>query len=169
MKPFLIDFTNVLKDNKSALKFSLSSGKGPVKRNYCKVTRNGKRLNYAFEKKANMSIAGKDIKDVKRYSVMKYKDSNTQNGKFYEISTPVSDISLYTYDDKFAHMSIDSSCGGKLKFETIYRDGSQKIELRDAYNSSQFTYIAPDGSVIQPKKSGFQQILSKIKNGLKCF
>lgn len=180
MQSYNIDFTTALPKNVNLGFVPLaSSRKGPVKPNSVLIFKdnNGRVHNY-YDKPVTLNIDNQKIKNVTSYNVVNYRDAVTDNGKFYDISTPKSETSLYTHDGKFAHswehfhdrqtVNMNGKPAKGFLVKEVFADGSQRHELITKTFSRKFMTLDPDGHVVtQPEKSlavAMERVGQAVKN-----
>ncbi len=173
MNSYNIDLAKTLSPNKQITLSLTQPRKGPLKPiTITAFKENDVRTHFIYQKPQNINIAGQNIKKVYDYSVVKYKDAATQNGKLYDITTDKSRISLYTHDNKFALMEETYrqprtlNIGNyKLKGDvtkSIKADGSKEYSVITSHYKIKKINISPEGIITGPKKSLLELIQNKL-------
>ncbi len=176
MKAYSIDLSQVapvVPRHKAMKLFIEQPKKAPLKQETMKVYRdNDCRLSCYYQKPKNLKIGGQKINNVIEYSVSSYKDALTDNGKLYCISTPNSEISLYTHDNKFEMMNESYLSRQKINIgehslygdvsKTTMADGSKVYEVITPNFKIKKIKISPEGIISGPKKSSFELMKKNI-------
>lgn len=180
MQSYNIDFTTAIPNNTTLRKVPLASSmKGPIKHNTVSISKDSHgRVYKDYDKPVTLNIDNQKIKNVTKFNVINYRDAVTDNGKLYDISTPKSEISLYTHDGSFVrswehfHDRQTVNMNGKpakgFFVKEVFADGSQRHELITKTFRRKFMTLDPDGHVVtQPKKSlaiATERVIQGVKN-----
>lgn len=173
MNSYRVDLGTMLQPNKSTRLYFAPQKKGPIKsETFSAYKDDAGRSFYIFNNSKNIDIAGQKIKDVYDFSVIPYKDGVTQNGKFYNIKTGESNISLYTHDNKFALMEETYSYPKTIKVgehhlrgdvTKISRpDGSKLYKVITPNYAIKTIKVASDGTITGPKKTLVERMTSNL-------
>lgn len=179
MQGYNIDFTTALPKNTMLSNVPLASTrKGPVKPNTVTIYKDDHgRVYKNYENPVTLNIDNHKVKNVTKYNVINYRDKCTNNGKFYDISTPKSEISLYTNDGRFTHswehfhdrqtVNMNGKPAKGFLIKEVFSDGSQKHELITKTFQRKFMILDPDGHVVMPPKKSLAVVAERVVQTVK--
>lgn len=179
MKAYNVDLGSALAKNSCLKRLPLvSSQKGPFKPNTVTINKdsNGRVYNH-YENPITLNIDNQKFDRVLDYSVIDYQDGVTKKGKFYNLRTPKSELSVYTHDGKFVRateyfndkqrININNKPVEGFLTKFTFKDGSQKLEMVTKNYSRKIVNLDAKGNVIKPSKKTTVSIFDKISKGFK--